>query len=105
MQQGNYQAILFHPEGDFVVDFREQPTKKDVWDCISDMGSRWIFYPIAFVATDKTIVDIPDDCPEWFRGKRIKTVQAFLKKEWATEADKICKNLESGLPLSFIYNV
>lgn len=97
-----YRAILFHPEGDYVTDFNDRETKQDVWECIADMGSRWIFYPIPFVATDKTIVDVPDGL-EHLKGKRIKTVQKYLNEYWEAEKDSICFYFNEGAPLSFIY--
>ena len=96
-----YRALLFHPEGDYVTDFRST-TKQDVWERIADMGSRWIFYPIPFVATDKTIVDVPDGL-EHLKGKRIKTVQNYLKNYWKHEAEFICASLNKGAPLEVIY--
>jgi hypothetical protein len=59
MKNRTYKAVLFHPEGDFVTDFTNRNEIEDVWDMVNDMGSRWIFYPIVFVATDTTIVDTP----------------------------------------------
>ena len=97
----NYIAILFHPEGDFVTDFRSE-TKQDVWEKISDMGSKWIFYHIPFIGTDKTIVDTPEGL-EFLNGKSIKTVQNFFKKEWKTRKEEICEGINKGFPLQFIY--
>ena len=98
----NYKAILFHPEGDFVTDFQRESIQ-EVWEEISEMGSRWIFYPIPFVCTDKTIVDCPD-CLEHLKGKRIKTVQAHIKNQWENgDKDDICEIINEGLPLNIIY--
>ena len=97
-----YKAILFHPEGDFVTDFRNSKTVQDVWEGINNMGSRWIFYPIPFVATDKTIVDAPDGL-EFLKRKRIETVKSFLNEEWKLRADEICEMLNNGMPLETIY--
>ena len=44
--KNNYQAILFHPEGDYVTDFTGRATVQEVWEEIAEMGSRWIFYPL-----------------------------------------------------------
>lgn len=44
-----YKAILFAPDGDWVSDFNSA-TKEEVWDKVAEMGSRWIFYPLAAVA-------------------------------------------------------
>jgi hypothetical protein len=98
-----YKAILFHPEGDFVTDFPRKNVD-DVWHEIAEMGSRWIFYPIPFVGTDKTIVDVSDDAPQWWKGKRIKTIQKYLKQTWKEHAQEICDKLNSGnWPLDGIY--
>lgn len=98
----NYNAILFHPEGDFVTDFRERQNIQDVWDEVNEMGGRWIFYPIPFVATEKTIVDTPEGM-DFLKGKRIKTVVDFFKKTWEEHKEEICNDLNAGIPLSFIY--
>lgn len=96
-----YNAILFHPEGDFVTDFKSD-SKQDIWEKISDMGNRWIFYPIPFVATKKTIVDAPDGL-DHLRGKRIKTVQKYLKNQWKDNEEEILEVINNGYPLSLIY--
>ena len=79
-----YQAILFTPNGeDYVTDFHGCKTKDEVWSKINDMGSRWYFYPIAFVITEncRRVVD----CPDIFQGFErcsIKTIQSMLKIEY-----------------------
>lgn len=98
-----YKAILFHPEGDFVTDARDSESIQDVWDQVADFGSRWIFYPLPFVATDKTVVDTPEGL-EFLKGKRIKTVIAYLKREWANDADSICEGINEGLPCNWYYS-
>jgi len=97
-----YKAILFHPEGDFVTDFNGEKTIPDVWECISNMGSRWIFYPLPFVATEKTIVDTPEGM-EFLIGKRIKTVKKYLSDKWNENKEKICDVINEGGPLWAIY--
>ena len=99
---GKYQAVLFHPEGDYVSDFHYSDTKQQVWDSICDMGSRWILYPIPFVTTEKTVVDAPDGL-EWMKGKRIKTVAKYLNQQWVKRADDICNLINNGAPLHHIY--
>ena len=98
-----YKAILFHPEGDSVSDFNNTETKLEVWEKVADMGSRWIFYPIPFVATDKTIVDAPQGL-EFLKGKRIKTVAKFFAEQWKERKDEISELMEVGAPLNHIYN-
>lgn len=98
----NYKATLFHPQGDSVSDFYNRQTIDEVWSEINDMGSRWIFYPISFVTTDKTIVDTPHGL-EFLKGKRIKTAAKFFSEQWAQRADAICNLIESGAPFYVIY--
>jgi hypothetical protein len=97
-----YKAVLFHPEGDFVTDFKGKPTVGDVWDAVNEMGSRWIFYPIPFVCTDTKIVDTPEGL-EWMKGRKIKTVQDFFTSTWPNRREQICDMLNNGAPLSLIY--
>lgn len=91
----NYQAILFAPDGEFITDFKERKEIQNVWDEINDMGSRWIFYPICFVGTDKTITDTPEGL-EYLKGKRIKTVKKILE---GCNQDNLCEHLNNGWPL------
>lgn len=98
----NYKAILFHPQGDYVTDFYNRESVSDVWDEVADMGSRWIFYPIPLVATDKTIIDAPEGL-EFLKGLRIKTAVKFFEQTWNEDKEKICELLNDGAPLSFIY--
>ena len=100
--EGKYQAVLFHPEGDYVSDFWYKGTKQEVWEELAEMGSRWIFYPICFVATDKTIVDVPEGL-EFLKNKRIETVVKFLQSEWKQRANEICDLLNDGMPLNIVY--
>lgn len=98
----NYRALLFHPEGDYVTDFTDRDEIQAVWEEVADMGSRWVFYPIAFVATEKRIADAPEGL-EFLKGKSIKTAVNFFKETWAKNAQQICDDLNNGLPLSAIY--
>ena len=98
-----YQATLFHPDGGHVRDFTGRETVEDVWSMINDMGSRWIFYPLCFVTTQKVVIDTPEGL-EFLKGKHIKTVERYLASEWKTRADEICKLINDGMPCSMIYN-
>jgi hypothetical protein len=103
--KSKYKAILFHPAGDFVTDFEDKKEKLDVWEAICSMGSRWIFYPLGFVATEKTVVDTPDGM-EFLKGKRITTVKKYLKDVWAQSPENpelISDTINKGLPLSLVY--
>jgi hypothetical protein len=97
-----YKAFLFHPEGDYVTDFEDRNTKEEVWKEVENMGSRWIFYPIALVGTDKRIVDTPEGL-EFLKGKGIKKVREFLSKEWKEKAQHICDCINAGMPFNYIY--
>jgi len=92
-----YKAILFAPDGDFVTDFYSD-NKEDIWDSVNDMGSKWIFYPIVFIATDKTIVDTPEGL-EHLKGKRITTVRNHIKNVY----EQVCDSISEGMPLHILY--
>lgn len=98
-----YKALLFHPKGDYVIDFTGKKDIQDVWNEIAEMGSRWIFYPIPFVATDKAIVDTPEGL-ELLKGKRIATVSKLLQKQWDLHKETICDRINTGEPFEFIYD-
>lgn len=89
-----YQAVLFSPDGDYVTDFRDSD-KQEVWEFLANMGSRWIFYPIYFVATKKTVVDTLPGL-EWLKRKRITTVQKILRN---ADQKVLCDHLNNGWPL------
>ena len=97
----HYKAILFHPEGDYVTDFYRED-KESVLSELENMGSRWIFYPISFVATEKTIVETPYGL-EWMKGKRIKTIEKYLKDSFKNNGNEICEAFNEGIPLNCIY--
>jgi hypothetical protein len=100
-----YKAVLFHPEGDYVQDFRDSETIEDVQNELMEMGSRWIFYPIAVVVNQHTnrIVDVDEYTPQWWINKGVTTLQKYLRKEWRKRADEICEGLNAGDPLHVIY--
>lgn len=98
----NYKAVLFAPDGSYATDVKDNADIQDVWEEIANFGSRWIFYPIPFVATDKRIADAPEGL-EFLQGKAIKTVQKFLSREWKKRAEAICEGLNEGAPLWYIY--
>lgn len=50
-----YKAIFFSLDWDYQTEWEFQ-TIEEAQDYINDIGSRWIFYPLAFVATDKYII-------------------------------------------------
>ena len=82
-----YKAILFAPDGDWVVDFSAD-TKEEVIERLADKGSRWIFYPFEGIILDKgglttskqRLVDVAPNLPSDWKGKCIKTVKRLLGK-------------------------
>ena len=96
-----YKAILFSPDGDFVTDFHSD-NKDDVWNSVNNMGSKWIFYPIVFVATDKTIVDTIEGL-EHLKGKRITTVRNHIKNVYEKNEQDVCDAINEGVPLHFLF--
>jgi hypothetical protein len=96
----NYKAVLFAPDGEYVTDFSGRKNIEDVWSMVADMGSRWIFYPIPFVTTDKTIVGTIEGL-EHLKGKRIETVKKILAN---TNQKLLCDYLNNGWPLQDIIN-
>lgn len=97
-----YQAVLFSVDGGFVTDF-QSPSKQQVWDKISNMGSRWIFYPFCFVSTDKTIVDTPEGL-EWLKGKRIETVKQYFVDEYENNYETLMYIANGEVPISELFS-
>jgi|ERR1035437_1685722 hypothetical protein len=99
-----YKALLFAPYGEFVSDFRDSKTILDVWEKIGNMGSRWIFYPIPLVATNKTIVAAPEGL-EHLVGKRIATVKKWFEQKYEENgAGDICEAINEGeIPMCYTY--
>jgi len=81
-----YMAILFAPDGDWVVDFSAN-TKEEVVEKLANRGSLWLFYPFEGVITDRgmlvtsrqRLVDVAPNLPRELVGKRISTVSSYLK--------------------------
>jgi len=69
-----YRAIAFSPDGDYITEGNFK-TVDEAWSHISDWGSRWYFYPLTGVATEKTVVSACDLIPTG----RIATVSRFIK--------------------------
>jgi len=67
-------------DGDSVRETRDFATIDEAWDYASSLGSKWYFYPFAFVtsASGKTIVSAPHPL-EWTVGMRVKTVKKIFK--------------------------
>lgn len=98
-----YKAVLFHPEGDSVTDFRDSETIEEVLYGIDDMGSRWIFYPIWIVVDNNNIVvEAPEGMVHWV-GKSRQEIKDILETEWQYRAEEVCEDLNNGIPLYLIY--
>lgn len=82
-----YKAVLFAPDGDWVVDFRGCETIEEVQDKLCNMGSRWIFYPFHAVIVDRgalttrtqRLVDVAHPFEE-YKGCTIKTFKKMLNE-------------------------
>ena len=85
-----YKAILFSPNGDYVTDCLGQ-TKEEVWDKISNLGSRLVSYPYPAIIKDlggntlstQKVCEVYteyDSSTKWMKGKSIKTIQTYLLK-------------------------
>jgi hypothetical protein len=99
-----YNAILFSLGGDYVVDFFGCKTKQEVWDRLDNMGSRWFFYPFAFVASEKSVVDAPEGLGE-LMGKRLKTVKRLFKQAGETFPDSMEALVNGVWPLSLLPDI
>ena len=77
--EGKYRAVLFSLDGGYITDFIGKKTKKEVQDCINSMGSRWFYYPLWTIGTDKTIVETPEGFSE-LKNKRILTVKKYIQE-------------------------
>jgi hypothetical protein len=66
-----YRLVNVAPDGAFTTD-GPFDTIEDTWEFCDNMGSRWYFYPMPFVALDGTleIVDVPNHYDPGFVGLR-----------------------------------
>jgi len=88
MNQYKFKACLIASDGDSVTDFSGKNTPDEVNELLCDMGSRWHFYPFAFVISETTKkVKITNtafpECVGWHIDKvkeHIKNNQDFA--EW-----------------------
>jgi hypothetical protein len=100
METKTYKAVLFHPEGDYVTDFKgeyenQETACSDIWDKIADMGSKWIFYPIPVIVCDTTAVDVISGM-EAFEGMDVQSISKHLSQLWQKDADYICDMINAG---------
>ena len=68
-------------DGDYVTEGEGFETEAAAWERADDMGSRWYFYPFHFVTTESglTVVDAPGPWTEELIGRRVKTVQRWMR--------------------------
>lgn len=75
--------MLMAEDGEYAFDNSIHDTIDDAWGYASDFGSKWIFYPYAFIVNDaKLTVMAGCDHLEYMKGKRIKTVQKLFKANY-----------------------
>lgn len=66
-------------DGEHVTERADFATPAAAWDRAAEMGSRWCFYPFAFVtsASGQTITDTPPGF-EHLKRRRVRTVAALF---------------------------
>lgn len=81
-----YKAVLFAPDGDWVIDYRGSVCIEHVIDQLADQGSRWFFYPIHAVIVDHGVLTdktarIVDAAPPFnhMKGSTIGKFSEMLK--------------------------
>ncbi len=83
MKTENYQALLLSFDGDYQRE-GDFESIEDGWEYIADLGSKWFFYPFAFICKGETIKDVPEGLLgillEKFKNKRINTLRTIFKK-------------------------
>ncbi len=75
-----YTVVCMSFDGEFVREHKLFNTIEDANSHIENLGSKWYFYPFAFVTTEfyKTVVDA--GIIEELNGKRLKTVSKLFEK-------------------------
>lgn len=63
-------------DGETITEKRGFQSANDAWEHAANMGSRWFFYPFAFVTTStgKTIKDAPEGMRNMV-GHRVSTIR------------------------------
>ena len=91
-----YKSLLFSPDGNWVTDCKGKSIE-EVRDRVSDLGSRWFFYPIQlFVIEDKgsftresqKIIEAGEPF-EFLKGKSIKTARRYFAKEYKKKREEV----------------
>jgi len=88
-----YKAVLFSPDGDWVVDYGNCETKEQVIDRLANRGSRWYFFPFEGIILDKgglttanqRLLDVAPNLPRELVGKSIKTVKRWFERQTDTD--------------------
>lgn len=70
------------------------PTIDAAWDHANDLGSKWIFYPIAVVTAGETIRAVPHGMPEEWIGRKLAT----LCKAFAADSQHVCDYVNGETP-------
>ena len=77
-----YKAILFATDGDWVTD-HIYPTIDEVWEAVSNQGSKWFFYPISAVIKHNGALTTSRQriisCPEILEGNEGLSIKTFSK--------------------------
>lgn len=76
----SFTVFLFSPDGvDCVSDFKNTQSIDECWDCVSNMGSKWFFYPLPFIFGDQT--NTVEACNQHLKciGMTVKEVKAYLQ--------------------------
>jgi len=95
-----YKAVLFAPDGDWVIDF-EDDTISGVIEQLANKGSLWYFYPFEGIILDKgrltnrdqRLVDVAPNIPRQLVGKSIRTMSKWLSN---LSEGEICCLLSGG---------
>lgn len=71
----NFSALVMSFDGETKPERGPFESIESAWQHLSDMGSKWYFYPFCFVTTEsrKTIVAAPD-LLKWTEGRRVASV-------------------------------
>lgn len=103
-----YRAALFAPDGEYVTDYAE-PTVDAVWDRVENGGSRWYFYPLPVIVTDRPhgmigetqrIVDAPEALAI-VKGRTLRTFGRILAALTDTDRAALC----DGVPLDWMVTI
>lgn len=98
MEALNYRAILYAPDGDWVMDY-ESPTVEEVEEKLANQGSRWYFYPFHAVIVNKgytpgyilrrqRLISVAPPFEE-FQGRTVQTFKRHLQSLPESELEAI----------------